>query len=181
MKTGYTAAAGFNIVTSAKRGNHRVIAVTMGHNQQDQRDKKVSLMMEKALNKLATSDKIDVKQLYAELKPANKDKNKKTTQQASYLPKVSSAKGNWAIQIGAFGSYDKAQAHAQSVKNKLAGKFAFKGIKVEKSVSGGKTIYRSQLTGVAKDYATRACSTLKEHKYSCMVTSYKSNVAYAQN
>ena len=32
MKTGYTAAAGYNIVTSAERDGKRVIAVTMGHN-----------------------------------------------------------------------------------------------------------------------------------------------------
>ena len=41
MKTGYTAASGFNIITSAKRGNKRVIAVTMGHKFLNERDKKL--------------------------------------------------------------------------------------------------------------------------------------------
>ena len=40
MKTGYTAASGFNILTSAQQGNYRVIAVTLG----------LSKMMEISLN-----------------------------------------------------------------------------------------------------------------------------------
>ena len=179
MKTGYTAASGFNIVTSAKRGNYRVIAVTMGHDQQDQRDKKVSLMMDKALTEIAASNKVDNKKLYAQITPSNK-KSTQVASKGSYIPKVASSKGDWAIQIGAFGSYNKAQAHAQSMKNKLSGKFAFKGINVEKSTANGKTVYRSQLTGVAKDYASKACNLLKQNKQSCMVMSYKSNTAFAQ-
>lgn len=181
MKTGYTAAAGFNIVTSAKRDNHRIIAVTMGHDQQDQRDKKVATMLETAFTQMQNNSKIDTNKIYAEL--ANKTKTKKTqvASKSSYVPKVQNSKGDWAIQIGAFTSYAKAQNHAEKTKNKLAGKFAFRNINVEKSVSGGKTIYRSQLTGVKKDYAQKACNLLKNHKQSCMVTAYNSNKAFAQN
>ena len=179
MKTGYTASAGFNIVTSAKRDNHRVIAVTMGHDQQDQRDKKVALMMDKGLTVASGPTKVDTKKLYAEIN-YTKPKQTKLASKSSYIPKVQSSKGDWAIQIGAFGNYAKAQSHAQDMKNKLASKFAFKGINVEKSTSGGKTIYRSQLTGVNKNYALKACGVLKKKGQSCMVTAYKSNTAYAQ-
>ena len=47
MKTGFTNAAGYNIVTSAERDGHRVIAVTMGHNTIRQRDTKVASLMKK--------------------------------------------------------------------------------------------------------------------------------------
>lgn len=179
MKTGYTAAAGFNIVTSAKRGNHRVIAVTMGHDQQDQRDKKIANMMEKALNEVEVSNKINVKKLYADISSGSKNKVKYAAK-SKLIPQIKQTKGNWAIQIGAFGTHNKAQSHAQSIKKKLSGKFAFTGINIEKSNSAGKIIYRSQLTGVTKDYAARACSLLHKNNQSCMVTSYKSNSAYAQ-
>ena len=56
MKTGFTNAAGFNIITSAERGGKRVIAVTMGHNTAKLRDKKVSSMMDQGLKKLALLD-----------------------------------------------------------------------------------------------------------------------------
>ena len=178
MKTGYTAAAGFNIVTSAIRDNHRVIAVTMGHDQQNQRDKKIANMMEKALIEAKNTNKIDTKKLALMLD--QKTKNVKSVANRSYISKPKSSKGDWAIQIGAFGSYAKAENYAKNIKNKLAGKFAFRNINIDKSVSGGKTVYRSQLTGVTKEYAQNVCVMLKKNKQSCMVTSFSANKTYAQ-
>ena len=50
MKTGYTAASGFNILTSAQQGKYRVIAVTLGHKRMKDRDEDISKMMEVSLN-----------------------------------------------------------------------------------------------------------------------------------
>lgn len=67
MKTGYTAAAGFNIITSAKRNGKRVIAVTMGHRYVGERDKKATVMMDKGLAALKKSSWIDVAALTHEI------------------------------------------------------------------------------------------------------------------
>ena len=67
MKTGYTAAAGFNIITSAKRNGKRVIAVTMGHKYVNERDKKAALMMDKGLGALKKSNWVDVAALTREI------------------------------------------------------------------------------------------------------------------
>lgn len=67
MKTGFTNAAGFNIVTSAEREGQRVIAVTMGHRTLKARDKKVVQMMEQGLTKLALNTKMEKANLYAEV------------------------------------------------------------------------------------------------------------------
>ena len=67
MKTGFTNAAGYNIVTSAQRDGQRVIAVTMGHNTLKARDKKVAQMMEQGLTKLALNSKMEKANLYAEI------------------------------------------------------------------------------------------------------------------
>lgn len=180
LKTGFTAAAGYNIITSAKRGNHRVIAVTMGHDTQDNRDKKVYAMMDKALTQMAKTDVIDSRKLASAI-----DKNtpaKRTTKLASassYLPKKTKG-GNWAIQIGSFSNYNKAQSHAQKIKNKLAGKFAVRNTDIEKFTQNGKTLYRAKLVGLAQNDAQKACSVLKNNNQACMVTSYKPNSAYAQ-
>ena len=53
MKTGFTNAAGYNIITSAQRDGKRVIAVTMGHNSAKERDRHVARMMDKGLKRLA--------------------------------------------------------------------------------------------------------------------------------
>ena len=50
MKTGYTAASGFNILTSAQQGSHRIIAVTLGHKKVKDRDEDVSKMMQVSLD-----------------------------------------------------------------------------------------------------------------------------------
>ena len=83
LKTGFTNAAGFNIITSAKRNGKRVIAVTMGHKTAKERDKKVSSLMDGGLNTLVKQASITVAHNSAE-------KGK-----------------NYAIQLGAFSNYAK--------------------------------------------------------------------------
>lgn len=56
MKTGFTNAAGFNIITSAERNGNRVIAVTMGHDTAKLRDRKVAKLMNMGLEKLAAAN-----------------------------------------------------------------------------------------------------------------------------
>ena len=63
MKTGYTAASGFNILTSAQQGNHRIIAVTLGHKKVKQRDDAVSKMMELSLNHINNNHRINTHNL----------------------------------------------------------------------------------------------------------------------
>ncbi|MBP5698866.1 MAG: D-alanyl-D-alanine carboxypeptidase [Alphaproteobacteria bacterium] len=59
MKTGYTAASGFNILTSAQQGKYRVIAVTMGHKKVKERDEDISKMMEISLNHMKKSSRVN--------------------------------------------------------------------------------------------------------------------------
>lgn len=178
LKTGYTAASGYNIVTSAKRGNHRVIAVTMGHDYSAERDKKVYAMMDKSLANMELSSLVDYNRLHTEIDKASPKTNKIAAK--SYTAK-SAKTGNWAIQIGSFASYSIAQNHAQKIKNKLAGKFAVRDTHVEKVSANGKTVYRSKIIGMAKSEASKACAALKRGKQACMVTTYTPDTAYAQN
>ncbi|MBQ9235838.1 MAG: D-alanyl-D-alanine carboxypeptidase [Alphaproteobacteria bacterium] len=164
MKTGYTAAAGYNIVTSAQRGGKRVIAVTMGHNTIKERDRKVAQMMESGLNKIkgSTSTK-----MMAELKlpDINLDKHPSSTALAS------SAEGdNWAIQVGAFSNYSKARNYALAVQTQLKPAYASKtSVNVEPFSKGYSVVYRSQLTGLAKNEADKSCYQLQRDKKSCIV------------
>lgn len=63
MKTGYTAASGFNILTSAQQGSYRVIAVTLGHKKVKDRDNTVSKMMEISLNHMHNNPNINITNL----------------------------------------------------------------------------------------------------------------------
>lgn len=182
MKTGFTNAAGYNIITSAERDGKRVIAVTMGHNTAKMRDRKVSSLMNQGLTKLAQLDKsrhnVDTNPtLYAASQPAkNPHKNVKAVIETKDETTIAKAEQktqyahnqSWAIQVGAFSNYVKARNYAMAIKDRTS-KFADKSINIEPFQSGSAIIYRSKLVGFAKNEANNACNSLKKSNKSCIV------------
>lgn len=55
MKTGYIRASGFNVATSAKRGNRRVIAVVMGGKAAATRDRHMTSLLDSAFVSMTTN------------------------------------------------------------------------------------------------------------------------------
>lgn len=171
MKTGFTNAAGYNIVTSAERDGHRVIAVTMGHDTIRQRDTKVASLMKKGLQKLAMSDHIEAPNLYA-----NADTHtygEPSLIEAATVANEAPASDVWAVQIGAFSNYAKARNYAISVKKQL--KMAGAEIDIEPAQKGSAVIYRSKLVGFEKNEADKTCNSLKESNKSCIVIASNEN------
>ena len=78
MKTGYTAASGFNILTSAQQGNYRVIAVTLGHKKVKERDESISKMMELSLNHISKNNHINTYNLKNAINNSIKSQKTKT-------------------------------------------------------------------------------------------------------
>jgi D-alanyl-D-alanine carboxypeptidase len=60
IKTGYIRASGFNLTTSAKRGNKRIVGVVMGGSSGSARDKYMMSMLEKAFPKCVDGESIAV-------------------------------------------------------------------------------------------------------------------------
>lgn len=203
MKTGYTAASGYNIITSAKRSGKRVIAVTMGHNSVGERDKKVSRMMDKGLTHMQKGE-INVAMLTNEingkasaapkatrLASAQKKTPAKTqtarlakaqSKPAAKATKIASASSNgrYAVQVGSFSDYQRARNYALTVKNKLAKKYAVHDIKVEKVQAESKTVYRSKVIGLAKNDANTICRNMKRSNQACLVTADSGALKMAQ-
>lgn len=181
MKTGFTNAAGYNIITSAQRNGKRVIAVTMGHNTAKGRDQKVSVLMNQGLKKLSTqkddNKKIksepayyasnEVKQIATLEEPEEEDTSSSVSTQETQIVSTQNGK-NWGIQIGAFSNYAKARNYAVSIKGRNT-RLAGKTINIEPYQTGAAIIYRSKLVGFAKHEANKACSTLKRSNRSCIV------------
>lgn len=195
MKTGYTAASGYNIITSAKRNGKRVIAVTMGHRYLHDRDKKAAVMMDKGLIELKKTGTVDVAALsraidgnpktvaYAEnkVKPVAKTNNIVVASTASNsTPAKAVANGKYALQVGAFSDYKRAKNYAASVKNSLAKRYAVYNTKVEKVQTGNGTMYRSKVVGLAKNTATQICQNMKRQKKNCLVVADNSALNLAQ-
>lgn len=203
MKTGYTAASGYNIITSAKRSGKRVIAVTMGHNSVGERDKKVSKMMDRGLVHMQKGD-VDVATLTNEINgkgvikaktarvaavqkktPAKtqnvrlaKVQNKTAVKATQIASAVSN--GRYAVQVGSFSDYQRARNYALTVKNKLAKKYAVHDIKVEKVQAASKTVYRSKVIGLARNDANTICRNMKRSNQACLVTADSGAMKMAQ-
>ncbi len=189
MKTGFTNAAGFNIITSAQRDGHRVIAVTMGHNTAKERDRHVARMMDKGLKRLALNDRFKDSNMYANLESNKVIKEENTAQTAAITPankktdwETSSSKeentqddkAQWGIQVGAFSNYSKARSYALKIKSE-AKKLASNPIDIEPVANGSAIIYRSKIVGMGKSTADKACQNLKRKNKSCIVVAIKND------
>lgn len=179
LKTGYTAAAGYNIATSAKRQGKRVIAVTMGHKTQKTRDDNVIVMMDKSLNKLAGIK--DKKTLLAEIDLTIKpDYEQVQIAQAEIIAEeaisensVNDSSNDWAVKIGSFSNYAKAKNYAKIIKVQKAKEIAGKTIKVEAESIDSAIVYIPQIAGFSQEAANDFCNDLKKSNKSCMVIENK--------
>ena len=180
MKTGFTNAAGFNIITSAERDGKRVIAVTMGHDTAKLRDKQVSIMMSKGLKKLAL---LDTEKNKIETQNNSDSREENTETQIAdiahdvkdmHISSEDTKEPAWSIQIGAFSNYAKARNYALSVK-KNSKKLADKEISIEPFQKGSAIIYRSKLSGFEKNEANNFCNSLKKSNKSCIVSPEENN------
>lgn len=174
MKTGYTAAAGFNIITSAQRDGQRVIAVTMGHKTAQTRDKEASRLMDKALTKLSMNNNLKNSNIYAKLEEKNLKPHNKSQQTASSKQK-SSSQGTYGIQVGAFSNYTKARNYALKINQEVSRKFSNKHVAVEPVETGAAIVYRSKIIGFEKNDADEACKGLKKSNKSCIVVAVNNN------
>lgn len=173
MKTGFTNAAGYNIITSAEREGHRVIAVTMGHNSIKKRDTKVASLMTQGLRKLALSEKVENANLYAKTAATEEEPR---PQLLADVAADDSVEDSWAIQVGAFSNYAKARNYALKIKKELYRRYADKTrIDIEPAQKGAAIVYRSKLVGFAKNEADKTCSSLKKSNRSCIVIAADTN------
>lgn len=181
MKTGFTNASGYNIVTSAERNGKRVIAVTMGHNTAKLRDKKVAQLMNQGLKQLAMNSKVTETNMYAAIeepiKQVSAEKDDTIGQNADNSVENENI---WGIQIGAFSNYAKARNYALTIKKEIIKKAQDKPIDVEPFQKGAAIIYRSKIIGFAKNEAATLCNKLKKSNKSCIVVaSEKSAITLA--
>ncbi len=184
MKTGFTNAAGYNIVTSAARDGNRVIAVTMGHNSAKLRDKKVAALMNQGLKKLAMNTKVDNANMYAAIEQPLQSNS--FEEPAAEVAANDNAAGQevytetWGIQIGAFSNYAKARNYALNIKKEVARKDAQKTVDIEPYQKGAAIIYRSKIIGFEKNEAKNICNKLKKSNKSCIVVAaIKSEITLA--
>lgn len=175
MKTGFIASAGFNIVTSAQRDGERVIAVTMGHNTQEERDRTAARLMEQGFDKLAANHAPEATTTYVKFE--SKDFSLDTLMEQDKEQKTETKPDPdalWAVQIGAFSNYAKARVYAQKIRRRFE-ELSSRNVKVEPAETNSIIVYRSKLVGLNKNDAHEICKDLQKENKSCMVIPTNNN------
>ena len=185
MKTGYTQASGYNLVTSAVRGGVRLIGVVMGARSSGERDVHMASLLDQGF------DEMDVAPVRREPRRDRSMPAVFTTAKAAAMPPVAThaaayvapvpkarataaaPAARYAVQVGSFAS-ERAARDAANAARRLAGA----GEPRVEAVAGGgrnKGSWRAQLGGLTSSDAPATCAALIRHKVPCMVLRPDSN------
>lgn len=187
LKTGFIRASGFNIATSAKRGNRRVIAVVMGGQTAAARDQYMSHLLDYSFNQ-STSPFMANHSNSSRKTPANHKTSsvsaasnqtvaKRRTPNPNIIATTTPAKitagsqkvasdnnKNWEVQVGSYQAHDRAHAQAQAATRWIPGQV----VVTEVEMSNQK-LYRARLIGLQESQARTACQNLSRQKMECLV------------
>jgi D-alanyl-D-alanine carboxypeptidase len=161
IKTGYIEASGFNLVTSAVRGDVRLIGVVMGAAHPGERDLHMAALLDQGFE-----------QLNVPISGPHHEPNGKglgliaSAQAATVEPtmartRVSSAR--WSVQISSFTSEAAARAAASTARRAAdAG-----DIRIEAASIHGRTLFRAVLVGLNAGDSRAACAAVAHRHLVC--------------
>lgn len=194
LKTGFIRASGFNVATSAKRGNRRVVAVVMGGNTAVARDQHMAQLLERSFNQGAVhlaSNTTDSRTVPAALPSERKEKARvqaplpksaltaektaePTARQLAVKPSASPQSqpqkvamlpnDGWAVQIGSYQESNRARAQAQVAARLIPGEVVITEVEVS-----NRKLYRARLVGLQENQARTACQSLVRQGMGCLV------------
>jgi D-alanyl-D-alanine carboxypeptidase len=188
LKTGYIRTSGFNVATSAKRGNRRVIGVVMGGQTAAARDQHMAQLLDRSFTRVPATQlasnighadampavAMKVSTLAPVSKPApllEKAPTPVMMQQAAQpetrveLQRVAWVSNNsWGVQIGSYLTRDRAHAQAQMATRWVSGEVVINEIEIS-----NRKLYRARLLGLQESQARTACQNLSRQGIECVV------------
>ncbi|MFP2770034.1 SPOR domain-containing protein [Oceanisphaera sp. KMM 10153] len=190
MKTGYIRASGFNVATSALRGERRLIGVVMGGNTAQSRDAQMAKLLDsgferaaqlaRASGRAAPAGKLlvstdTVRQVVRKepdtRTPAVLQRVSRTfpVQQASAVQQALPAGDfGWAVQIGSFRVSEQARERASEAARRLDNIELIQVAVNEVNISNRK-LFRARLVGMHRDQAKSVCQRLTRQGMDCLV------------
>ncbi len=168
IKTGYIVASGHNLVTSALRGNVRLVGVVLGAASNPERDAHMAALLD------AGFEHMDVPIApRRDLPIAARLPTLMASAQAATLPLPPiganragrSQPPRWSIQLGSFSTEAAARTAATAGRRSLDSGEA----RAEPVVIRHKTTWRAMVTGLSLAEAQSACASLIRHRAACLV------------
>ena len=172
MKTGFTDYAGHNLVTSAVRGNVRLIGVVMGTASNAERDQHMAMLLDDGFNQLNAPVARFANGWFSSANAAPAIATQPA--QTASLSVLASPRAvhDHTVQTGAFADERSARLIAQESARLVSDGQP----RVQPVVSGRRTIYNAQLVGVSQAEGRTVCANLPRNIPACQV--YR--IGYAQ-
>lgn len=188
LKTGFIRASGFNVATSAKRGDRRIIAVVMGGQTAASRDQQMAQLLDRSFVRgsvIHVAKNIDnnpsapiVTQKVSASTPSPKPAPAlKKAPEPVVLAKAVQAETraepqkmtamnskSWEVQIGSYMKHDRAQAQAQAATRWVPGAVVITEVEIS-----NRKLYRARLVGLHEKQARTACQSLSRQGMECLV------------
>ncbi|MBR9857466.1 MAG: D-alanyl-D-alanine carboxypeptidase [Gammaproteobacteria bacterium] len=188
MKTGYIRASGFNVATSAVRGERRLIGVVMGGNTAQSRDAQMAKLLDGGFvratqlagkaGKRTSADKLlvstePVRQVVraepVARAPAVLQRATLPVQQTlSVQQSLPVGDLGWAVQIGSFRVPEQARDRASDAARRLDNVDVIQVAVNEVNISN-RRLFRARLVGMHKEQAKNACQRLSRQGMDCLV------------
>jgi D-alanyl-D-alanine carboxypeptidase len=194
LKTGYTRASGYNLVTSAVRDGHRLVGVVLGGKSSARRDKQMASLLDRGFGSVAVAVNEFPHDVVPGVKPAAAPIVAAAADPAQLtLPATgldsdgleaaiaASITPGWAIQIGAYSRFEPAHLAASNAAQTLAGVLGEGDVAVDASEGDRSKIYRARIVGLTREQAQTACDALTKLRNACLVVRLEEAVAMGGN
>ncbi|MEQ9640825.1 MAG: D-alanyl-D-alanine carboxypeptidase [Alphaproteobacteria bacterium] len=194
IKTGYTNAAGFNLVAAVERGEHRLIGVVFGGRTARSRDRhmrrilgRVFYQLDKAPH-IITPERVPIPAFRPDeptrVRAAEEARERAAREAGVPVPALKPPAGGtiearrpvrageadqtgWAVQFGAYSNYGRASQMAQRIAEREPA-LAAEGLAIEPLQRGGHQLYRARISGLSEFAARRACARLERKALPCV-------------
>ncbi len=188
MKTGYIAAAGFNIVVSATRHGRHLIGAVMGGNTPGARDKLVTALIDKGFDTpplppvraAALSGRPAVAAVAQAAAAATPPTVSALPAPADDSPPVETARmvpPSWSIQVGAFRHYNSASRSIHRATSRIASLRARPTSILRGEGDEDETeLYRARFLGFKEADARAVCGQLKKKRLHCLLVAPQEDV-----
>jgi D-alanyl-D-alanine carboxypeptidase len=184
LKTGYTAASGFNLVLSAVRDNRRLIGVVMGGTSAGRRDRQMAELMDRGF---ASAQAMGISPWTSIRKPPSArytasqfapgipiQETPRAVAKAEARPPAAPADtadpalGSWVIQVGSFNEPQAAQVALERASAALPNNLrSTAAATVDEVQMASKVFHRARLTNLSQEQAISGCKRLEKQKIYC--------------
>jgi D-alanyl-D-alanine carboxypeptidase len=179
IKTGYTRASGFNLVTSVHSNGHHIIAVVFGGRTAKSRDKHMVSLLNRGFKKAIQIARNRVPAPIPVARPVPGSDAPATVQLATAQSAVSDdalqgsgsvdlSDRDWGIQVGAYSSRAPAEQMIRTARTHLKKVVADSKDSVEQITRDHGTVFRSRIFGFTEADARSACAMLVRKHVPCV-------------